>query len=235
MTVLLTILAVIIIFSVLVLIHEYGHFIAARRSGIKVLEFGIGFPPKLWSKKMGETEYSINAIPFGGFVRLFGEDASSAEIIKSKRSFAHQTPWVRTKVVVAGVFMNFVLAIALLTIGFSFGIEPLLVTEKDLFAHLAAGNVESAPGIFVSKTTEKSESLGLSKLDQILAIDDAPLPMPINSPFFKKGKLKKTLIFSFVRKEDRRKNSTFLSWEKKNILALISSLILNFRGLPFLK
>ena len=60
----LTILAVIVIFSILVLIHEYGHFIAARRAGIKGLEFGIGFPPRLFKKKIGETVYSINAIPF---------------------------------------------------------------------------------------------------------------------------------------------------------------------------
>lgn len=191
MSILLTILAVVIIFSILVLIHEYGHFVAARRAGIKVLEFGIGFPPRLFAKKIGETVYTINAIPFGGFVRLFGEDAGSEEIIKSKRSFAHQTPWVRTKVVVAGVLMNFVLAIALLTIGFSFGIEPLLVTEKDLFTHLAAGNVISAPGVYVNKIDKKAQSLGIALGDQILTIDDKPITDAGQLAIFQKGKAAK--------------------------------------------
>ncbi|MBI2639048.1 RIP metalloprotease RseP [Candidatus Peregrinibacteria bacterium] len=175
MSVLLTIIAVIVIFSVLVLIHEYGHFLAARRAGIKVLEFGIGFPPRLFSKKYGETLYSVNAIPFGGFVRLFGEDAVSEEILKNKRSYAHKSPWVRIKVVVAGVFMNFVLAIVLLTIGFSFGIEPLLVTEQDLFQHLEAGNVKSEPGIFVGKVSDSAKTLGVAPGDKLLAIDDKPI------------------------------------------------------------
>src|SRR5438552_12800 len=111
MDILLTIIAVIVIFSLLVIIHELGHFITARRNGIKVLEFGFGFPPRLWSKKVGETEYSINAIPFGGFVKLFGEDSSDKKVLENKRSFAGKSPWVRTKVVVAGVVMNLILAV----------------------------------------------------------------------------------------------------------------------------
>ncbi len=193
MDIFLTIIAVVVIFSLLVLIHEYGHFIAARRAGIKVLEFGIGFPPRLFGKKYGETFYSVNAIPFGGFVRLFGEDAASPEVLKNKRSFAHQTPWVRTKVVVAGVFMNFVLAIALLTIGFSFGIEPLLVTEQDLFAHLAAGNVTSAPGVFVGKVSEPASSVGLAAGDKILALDDKPILEAKQLQVFQKGQAQKDL------------------------------------------
>lgn len=205
MSVLLTILAVIVIFSILVLIHEYGHFLAARRAGIKVLEFGIGFPPRLFSKKHGETLYSVNAIPFGGFVRLFGEDAVSAEILKNKRSYAHKSPWIRTKVVVAGVFMNFVLAIALLTIGFSFGIEPLLVTEQDLFQHLEAGNVKSEPGIFVAKVSDSAKTLGVSLGDKILAIDDKPVTESSQLAVFQKGQASKDLDLTFSRKGETKK------------------------------
>ena len=68
-----TALAFFIILSVLVLVHEGGHFLAARRAGILVEEFGFGLPPRIWGKKIGETIYSINALPFGGFVRLYGE------------------------------------------------------------------------------------------------------------------------------------------------------------------
>ncbi|MBI2453877.1 site-2 protease family protein [Candidatus Peregrinibacteria bacterium] len=187
----LTILAVIVIFSVLVLIHEFGHFVMARRAGIKVEEFGIGFPPRLFSKKKGETIYSVNAIPFGGFVRLFGEDAVEGEALHNKRSFICQSRWVRAKVIVAGVVMNFVLAVALLTVGFIFGIEPLLVTENDLSKHLNEGNVTMAPGVFVGKVSEAAEKLGIRTGDQILRIDDEPITQTGQIVVFEKGKAAK--------------------------------------------
>lgn len=195
MDIILTIIAVVVIFSLLVLIHEYGHFVAARRAGIKVLEFGIGFPPRLFKKKIGETLYSVNAIPFGGFVKLFGEDASSEEILKNKRSYAHKSPWIRTKVVIAGVIMNFLLAIALLTVGFSFGIEPLLLNEQDLFDHLTAGNVTSAPGFFVAKMKDDAaaKKIGIAKGDRIVAINDQLVTDGGQVQVFEKGKAQKDI------------------------------------------
>ena len=198
MDIILTIIAVVIIFSILVLIHEAGHFFAARRAGIKVLEFGIGFPPRLFEKKIGETTYTINAIPFGGFVKLYGEDATSEAVIKAKDSYAHKSPWVRTKVVVAGVLMNFILAIFLLTIGFTFGIEPLLVTEADLFAHLAQGNVKSAPGLFIGKVPDNLKSFGLEMGDKIVAIDDKAITDESQAGIFEKGGAKKDIDLTLV-------------------------------------
>src|SRR5437868_4557082 len=85
MTTLITILVFILILSVLVLIHEAGHFFVAKRLGVKVEEFGFGFPPRVYGKKIGETIYSINLLPIGGFVRLYGEDdAGSGKIGKVK-------------------------------------------------------------------------------------------------------------------------------------------------------
>lgn len=198
MDIILTIIAVVIIFSILVLIHEAGHFFAARRAGIKVLEFGIGFPPRLFEKKIGETTYTINAIPFGGFVKLYGEDATSEAVIKAKDSYAHKSPWVRTKVVVAGVLMNFILAIVLLTIGFTFGIEPLLVTEADLFAHLAQGNVKSAPGLFIGKVPDNLKSFGLEMGDKIVTIDDKAITDESQAGIFEKGGAKKDIDLTLV-------------------------------------
>ena len=80
------ILIVIVSLVVLILVHELGHFLAAKFFGVKVEEFGIGFPPRLFSKKIGETRYSFNALPLGGFVRIYGED--NAE--KKERSFSAQ-------------------------------------------------------------------------------------------------------------------------------------------------
>lgn len=93
---------------VLVLIHEFGHFIMARKFGIKVLEFGFGIPPKLFGKKFGETEYSLNALPIGGFVRLLGEDDDQKVI--SSRDFRAKPVLQRIIVVIAGVTMNLLLA-----------------------------------------------------------------------------------------------------------------------------
>lgn len=193
MSIFLTIIAFAVIFSVLILIHEYGHFIAARRAGIKVLEFGFGFPPRIFKKKVGETVYSINAIPFGGFVKLYGEDPSDIKTAHEKESFSHKSPWIRTKVTIAGVFMNFVLAIVLLTIGFSFGIEPLLVTEQDLFNNLENGNVVSAPGSYISSVNDAAKASGAAAGDQILAIDDKPVTSAEQLAIFEKGTRKKDI------------------------------------------
>ena len=97
---------------VLIIVHEFGHFIVAKRSGIRVDEFGIGFPPKLFSKKYGETEYSINAIPFGGFVRIFGEKADEESIsgLDSARALIHKPRLIQAAVLFGGVFFNILLA-----------------------------------------------------------------------------------------------------------------------------
>lgn len=94
----------------LVIIHELGHYFAAKKFGIKVLEFGFGIPPRAWGKKIGETIWSLNWLPFGGFVRLLGEDESDKKVLDDKRSFASQAIWKRITVVVAGVVMNLLLA-----------------------------------------------------------------------------------------------------------------------------
>jgi regulator of sigma E protease len=95
----------------LVLFHEFGHFTAAKLMGIKVEEFGFGLPPRAWGKKIGETLYSINWLPIGGFVKLYGEDAEHPEEVTKdrNRAFFAKEPWKRIIVLVAGVTMNFFL------------------------------------------------------------------------------------------------------------------------------
>lgn len=109
----------IIVLSILVLVHEAGHFFAARRAGIWVEEFGFGLPPRIFGKKFGETIYSINTLPFGGFVRLHGENTQES-ITDKKRAFLTQSKKVRSSVVLAGVLMNFLLAIISFSIVYSF-------------------------------------------------------------------------------------------------------------------
>lgn len=106
----LTIIIFLLTLLILVLSHEFGHFIVAKKFNIKVLEFGFGIPPKIFGKKIGETLVSLNLLPIGGFVRLFGEDEVDKRILKNKRSFAAHAVWQRMVVVVAGVAMNLFLA-----------------------------------------------------------------------------------------------------------------------------
>ncbi len=112
-----TIIIFVLILALLVLIHEFGHFIAAKRNGILVEEFGFGFPPRVWGKKIGETLYSINLLPIGGFVKVYGEEYHETEKNVdpklSKRAFVNKKPWQKAVVILAGVFMNVILAVVI--------------------------------------------------------------------------------------------------------------------------
>ncbi len=123
-----SILAFLIIFSTLVIVHEFGHYYAAIKSGVKVEEFGLGMGKKLLGKKYGETEFTLNLVPFGGFVRMLGEESAS----KDPRSFGKANLLNRMMITLAGVFMNFILAILLLTMLFTVGTNPILVSKDDI-------------------------------------------------------------------------------------------------------
>jgi len=113
-----------IVLAVLVLVHEFGHFIVAKKSGIRVDEFGLGFPPKIWSTKKGETTYSLNAIPFGGFVKIFGENPNEESLSgpDSSRSFVRKPRHIQAAVLVAGIVFNLLFAWLLISISFLFGV-----------------------------------------------------------------------------------------------------------------
>lgn len=125
-------LLIIPVLGFLIFVHELGHYLAAKRFGIKVLEFGFGFPPRMFGVRYGETLYSINWIPLGGFVRMLGEDNAtgvpdSAEQARlesgdpdSGRRFTDQTPLKRAIVLVAGSFMNFLTPLVIFSIIFLF-------------------------------------------------------------------------------------------------------------------
>lgn len=171
-----TIVVFILIFSLLILIHEFGHYFAAKRAGIKVEEFGIGLPPRIWGKKKGETIYSINLIPFGGFVRMLGEDSSDKKALKDKRSFAAQSMRARAKVIVAGVFMNFLLAWILLTVTLSFGMQPLLLPDEVLPA-IHDGKIVVKEGVKILEVEENgiASEFGLKSGDIIYSLNGQPL------------------------------------------------------------
>jgi regulator of sigma E protease len=105
-----------LVLGVLVFIHELGHFIAAKKNGVKVEEFGLGYPPRAWGKKVGETLYSLNIIPLGGFVKVFGEEYHEEKKIdpeEKKRAFIYKKPWQKAVILVAGVTMNLILGVTI--------------------------------------------------------------------------------------------------------------------------
>jgi regulator of sigma E protease len=149
MDILTTILATLVLIVLLVVVHELGHFIVAKLSGITVQEFGVGFPPRLASLIWRGTRYSVNAIPLGGFVKMLGEDSadgeSEADRLRQRGlseaaveremagSFGRKPLWIRLAVLLAGVAMNFLLAVGLLAIAAAqpqpARIAPITVTE----------------------------------------------------------------------------------------------------------
>lgn len=106
----LTVILIVLLFASLVILHEWGHFLAARRNGVEVEEFGIGFLYRLWAKKVGRTIYSINALPLGGFVRLKGEDSGDT----GKGTFGGASVGAKTKILLAGVGVNLLTAFVII-------------------------------------------------------------------------------------------------------------------------
>ena len=176
-----TILIFLLILGTLVLVHELGHFIVARRNGVVAEEFGFGFPPRIigtykdrqgkrrWVfgnkeieneiKEREETVYSINLIPLGGFVKIKGEDGGDKQ---DQDSFAAKSVWVRFKILAAGVAMNFLLGIFLLTIAFWIGLPELVDDQtNDPAARIQIAQV--MPG-------SPAEQAGISLGDEILAV-----------------------------------------------------------------
>lgn len=124
-----TLLLFILVLGILVLIHEWGHFIVARYAGLTVEEFGFGFPPRIFKWKSGETVYSFNLLPLGGFVKILGENGDESET-NNPKSFSSKPIGIRGLVTVAGVIMNFFLGAVLLIVGFYIGLPQVLNKEN---------------------------------------------------------------------------------------------------------
>ena len=134
----------IVVLVVLILVHEWGHYIVAKLTGMRVDEFGIGFPPKVASYTKGETEYTLNALPIGGFVRIYGEDPTALADDDSDRAraFGARPKWAQALVLIAGVVMNALLAWVLLSAVLMIG-APTQVSEAEAGpeAELLVGSV----------------------------------------------------------------------------------------------
>lgn len=177
-----TIIIFLVILSILVFVHEFGHFFVAKRTGMKVMEFGFGFPPRLfgiqkvngkwkvvWGNKDEHTEdtvYSVNAIPLGGFVKIMGEDNDT---YNDPKSFVNKPFWQRFLALAAGVIMNVILAWVLFSIGYLYGL-PVAVGDRasipnnGKFTQEQVAIIEVMPG-------SPAERDGLMASDIITSVD----------------------------------------------------------------
>jgi regulator of sigma E protease len=137
-----TYLFVFIAFFGLITLHEVGHFLAARKFGVKVEEFGIFLPPRIYGKKIGETIYSINLLPFGAFVRIFGQDSRT----KEEGSFNSKPIWQRAIILFAGVFVFWIIAFFIYTFIFAIGVDQSISDDMNGFENPKVQITGIAPG-----------------------------------------------------------------------------------------
>ncbi len=170
-----SILIFIFILVVLIVGHEFGHFVVAKLSGMRVPEFGIGFPPKLWGKKIGDTEYTINALPFGGFVKIVGEDSN--EHSADPAAFSNRPKILQAATLVAGPFSNIILAFLFSTIAFMAGVPAVLESSENT-EHL------ENPRVLIVEVLQKSPAAeaGLKAGDHVLSISTEGTTHEITGP-----------------------------------------------------
>ncbi len=158
----------IILLALLILVHELGHFLAAKSVGARVDEFGIGFPPRLyaWKKEGSETTYSINWIPFGGFVKIYGENGETDAPEDAARSLANKPKLAQAWVLAAGVIFNTVFAWLVISTGFIVGFPSVITPETE--------GVIGTPEVTVLEVSPDSpaETAGLKSGDVILDLKE---------------------------------------------------------------
>jgi regulator of sigma E protease len=167
MSILLLVLGL-ILFVGLVVLHELGHFIVARRNGVEVEEFGIGFPPRIWKKRVkspkGNYDFTINALPLGGFVKLKGEHDSD----KTPGSFGAAALWAKVKIMMAGVTMNLLTAFVLLTLLALIGIPKLIDNQFTVNSNTQETRREILVG-YVEADSPAAKA-GLKTRDELVSI-----------------------------------------------------------------
>ncbi len=160
-----SILIFIVMLVVLIVGHEYGHLIVAKLSGMKVPEFGIGFPPRLFGKRIGETEYTVNALPFGGFVKIVGEDDADLD---DPRAFHKRPKILQAATLFAGPFSNILMGLVLSTAAFMIGV-PAATGDPAYTPYIHGASVvvaEVIPG-------SPAEHAGLKEGDRIVSVSAA--------------------------------------------------------------
>jgi len=207
MSYLISILVFLVIFSILILVHEFGHFFAARKAGVKVEEFGMGLPPRakgLWKDKAG-TLYSLNWIPFGGFVRMYGEDSEDDSLRNKEGSFSSKSIAARTIIILGGVIMNFLLGYVLLVILFTAGTKPFVVTQEDFQYYRSQGIITAEDRIVITDFADHSaaQKVGLQKNDLVQLVDGMAVKSNTEVISALKAAANKVAVIGVLRAKER--------------------------------
>ena len=187
-----TVLSFLFVIGTCVLIHELAHFWVARRCGVFVEVFSIGFGPPIWKRRIGDTEWRISAIPLGGFVKMKGEEpggeSGTGAEAEATDSFHAQSPWARMAIVAAGPLSNLVFAVLLNVVLFS------VVGQDEIYIRPVIGGV-----------AENSDAAraGLAKADRIVAIDSAPVEYFVEFAERLRGRVGETAVLTIRRDPNR--------------------------------
>ncbi len=142
-----TVISTIFVLGILIFVHELGHFLVAKRVGIRVEKFSLGFPPKLIGFRYGETEYCISIIPLGGYVKMAGENPDESEVTGAPYEFMSKPPSRRAMVIVAGPLMNYVAAFLIYFILFMVQGDLMTYDDKAVIGYVAENSPAEAAGI----------------------------------------------------------------------------------------
>jgi regulator of sigma E protease len=183
-----------VVLSVLVLVHEFGHFIAAKRVGVRVETFSFGFGPKLFSVKKGDTEYRISAIPLGGYIKMAGDEPG--EVLTGKSfEFLSRSIWERFLVIFAGPLLNYVLAFLIFSVIFMFG-SPTLTTEV---GSLLKDYPAEKSGLVIGDKVIKADGKDVKYWEDMTEIIRKHLEGPIKLTIEKNGKISDVEIQPIIR------------------------------------
>jgi regulator of sigma E protease len=162
----LNIITAILVLSVLIVVHELGHFLVARRNGVGVEKFSVGFGPRVWGVKRGDTEYLLSAIPFGGYVKMVGEDPSSEEPVDEEKSFSHKSVWARMMIVFSGPAFNLTFAVFLFYLIYLIGVPALPAKVGEVQEGGPAAAADLRPGDVITSVDGKP----VRTFDELIAI-----------------------------------------------------------------
>ena len=185
-----TLLVFLLIIGLLVFVHELGHFLIAKKNGVKVEEFAFGFKPNIFKKKYGETNYMINLIPLGGYVKLFGEDGK-----EGKRSLKSKSIYQRFQILVAGSAMNFLLGFLGLTILFATGFNPIFPNAN------SNPYVQTKQNVLITQVSDNSPAAlaGLKPGDLIIGVDNQAINNEVEFATLTASKAGKGIAVTYLR------------------------------------
>lgn len=214
----LAVIIVIFSLSLLVILHEFGHFFFARKFGVKVEEFGIGIPPRIFSKKIGETVYSLNLIPLGGFVRIYGEESNNQKA-NEPFSFASKKSWQKAMIILGGVVSFWLISLILYFFVFGLGARTVVGDETNpkylnpkvqivsVVKSSTADRIGLRAGDIILEVFSDKERLKVDKINEFLNFISTKPNKKIELTFQRGNKIIKK---EFVLKEDPKTKKALL-------------------------